>query len=193
MEYHRGIMKVSLAENLRALMVKHLFEKITIKQICDETGVIRATFYNYFEDKYDCLNWIVYHDVIENNSEKLEAGDVTGAFSDLLKTVDENRAFYSSAYQNVTGQNSFEDMVRHQFFDLCLKYFSRYRDENVLPQYNDEILAHYYAESFAYIVKMFVFQDAGSMSVEETIQLGYDLLGHSMLDFISVAKRTDIK
>jgi Transcriptional regulator len=54
-------MKVSLAENLRALMVKHLFEKITIKQICDETGVNRATFYNYFEDKYDCLQWIVYH------------------------------------------------------------------------------------------------------------------------------------
>jgi AcrR family transcriptional regulator len=193
MEYHRGIMKVSLAENLRALMVKHLFEKITIKQICDETGVIRATFYNYFEDKYDCLNWIVYHDVIENNSKKLEEGDVTGAFSDLLRSVDENRAFYTSAYQNVTGQNSFEDMVRHQFVDLCLTYFSRYRDKNVLPQYSDEILAHYYAESFAYIVKMFVFQDAGAMGVEETIQLGYDMLGHSMLDFISLTKRTDIK
>ena len=193
MEYHRGIMKVSLAENLRALMVKHLFEKITIKQICDETGVIRATFYNYFEDKYDCLQWIVYHDVIEKNETKLAAGDVTGAFSDLLHTVDENRAFYTAAYRNVTGQNSFEDMVRAQFVDLCITYFSRYRDENVLPAYNNEILAHYYAESLAYLVKLFVFQDAGKMSVEETIHLGYDLLGHSMLDFIAVTKRTIIK
>ncbi|MCH3960754.1 MAG: TetR/AcrR family transcriptional regulator [Solobacterium sp.] len=188
MEYHRGIMKVSLAENLRALMVKHLFEKITIKQICDETGVIRATFYNYFEDKYDCLNWIIYHDVIESNEKKLEAGDMIGAFSDLLKTVDANRAFYASAYRNVTGQNSFEDMVRAQFVDLCLTYFKKYRDENMLPQYNDKILAHYYAESLAYIVKLFVFQEAGPMSVEETIQLGYDMLGHSLLDFMIVKK-----
>lgn len=193
MEYHRGIMKVSLAENLRALMVKHLFEKITIKQICDETGVIRATFYNYFEDKYDCLNWIVFHDVIENNEEKLEAGDVTGAFSNLLKTVDENRVFYTAAYRNVTGQNSFEDMVRNQFVDLCLQYFSKCRDENVLPQYDDQILAHYYAESLAYLVKLFIFQDAGKMSVEETIQLGYDLLGHSLLDFVAKTKRPNIK
>lgn len=193
MEYHRGIMKVSLAENLRALMVKHLFEKITIKQICDETGVIRATFYNYFEDKYDCLNWITYHDVIEKNEKKLGAGDMTGAFSDLLHTVDENRAFYTAAYRNVTGQNSFEDMIRSQFVDLCMTYFKKYRDENVLPQYNDEILAHYYAESSAYIVKLFVFQDAGKMSVEETIQLGYDMLGHSLYDFIAKTRRADIK
>ena len=54
-------MKNSLAENLRYLMQRKVFEKITIKQICDETGVIRATFYNYFEDKYDCLNWIVHN------------------------------------------------------------------------------------------------------------------------------------
>jgi|LAHS01.1.fsa_nt_gb AcrR family transcriptional regulator len=192
MEYHRGIMKVSLAENLRALMVKHLFEKITIKQICDETGVIRATFYNYFEDKYDCLNWIVYHDVIEQNSEKLEAGDVTGAFSNLLKTVDENRQFYTVAYRNVTGQSSFEDMVRHQFAELCLTYFSRYRDKNVLPQYSDKILANYYAESLAYIVKLFVFQEE-EMSVDDAMQLGYDMLGHSLLDFVAETKKTDIK
>jgi AcrR family transcriptional regulator len=150
--------------------------------------VIRATFYNYFEDKYDCLNWIIYHDVIESNEKKLEAGDMIGAFSDLLKTVDANRAFYASAYRNVTGQNSFEDMVRAQFVDLCLTYFKKYRDENMLPQYNDKILAHYYAESLAYIVKLFVFQEAGPMSVEETIQLGYDMLGHSLLDFMIVKK-----
>ena len=53
MEYRKNIMKNSLAENLRYLMQRKVFEKITIKQICDETGVIRATFYNYFEDKYD--------------------------------------------------------------------------------------------------------------------------------------------
>ena len=53
MENHKGYMQACLYENLRELMLKNLFEKITIKQICDATGVIRATFYNYFDDKYD--------------------------------------------------------------------------------------------------------------------------------------------
>ena len=48
----KSMMKVNLCESLRGLMLKRPFEKITIKNICDETGVIRATFYNHFEDKY---------------------------------------------------------------------------------------------------------------------------------------------
>lgn len=60
-----------------------------------------------------------------------------------------------------------------------MTYFKKYRDENVL-QYNDEILAHYYAESLAYIVKLFVFRMPARCRLEETIQLGYDMLGHSL-------------
>lgn len=55
----RGMMKRFLAESLKELMLQKSFEKITIKQICDKTGVIRATFYNYFEDKYGRLK--LYH------------------------------------------------------------------------------------------------------------------------------------
>ena len=61
----RGMMKRFLAESLKELMLQKSFEKITIKQICDKTGVIRATFYNYFEDKYAALSYIIYLDTVE--------------------------------------------------------------------------------------------------------------------------------
>ncbi|UTY40059.1 TetR/AcrR family transcriptional regulator [Allocoprobacillus halotolerans] len=54
-----------LADSLKELMVKKSFEKITIKQICDATGVIRIVFYNYFSDKYDALEYIVDRDLYE--------------------------------------------------------------------------------------------------------------------------------
>ena len=41
-------MKDLLSEGLYILMQQKPFEKITIKQICDKTGVIRGTFYNHF-------------------------------------------------------------------------------------------------------------------------------------------------
>lgn len=184
MEYHKGIMKTSLSENLRELMVKSLFEKITIKQICDETGVIRATFYNYFDDKYDCLNWIVYRDVVEGSIDKLEQGDVMGALRTTLQNAADNKTFYRTAY-NVTGQNSFEDMVRDNLTQAFLIYFKKYRKQGMSMQYDNELLSRYYAESVAFALRMFVF-DRGVHSVEDTVKLVEDLAVHSFQDFTDV-------
>ena len=42
MEYRKGIMKTSLAENLRVLMTRRLFEKITIKRLADDAKEVRV-------------------------------------------------------------------------------------------------------------------------------------------------------
>ena len=47
-----------LAESFKELALKQPIEKITIKEITDKAGVIRPTFYNHFQDKYDLLEWI---------------------------------------------------------------------------------------------------------------------------------------
>ena len=47
--------KALIGESLKVLMRNHPFEKITIKMITDEAGVIRPTFYNYFCDKYEVV------------------------------------------------------------------------------------------------------------------------------------------
>ena len=44
-----------LAESFKELALKQPIEKITIKEITDKAGVIRPTFYNHFQDKYDLL------------------------------------------------------------------------------------------------------------------------------------------
>ena len=49
----------ALADSLKELVQKMPFEKITIKKITDGAGVIRVTFYNHFQDKYDLLAYIV--------------------------------------------------------------------------------------------------------------------------------------
>ena len=48
-----------LAESFKELAVKQPIEKITIKEITDKAGVIRPTFYNHFQDKYELLEWII--------------------------------------------------------------------------------------------------------------------------------------
>ena len=121
MESRRATMKSALAENLRALMTRKMYEKITIKQICDETGVIRATFYNYFDDKYDCLNWIIHIDFFTCES-LLESAGIREYAAALLHILEEEREFYRAGY-GVVGQNSFQEItLSHTVLRSCLPH-----------------------------------------------------------------------
>ena len=51
----RNAIDTLLAESLKELTIKQPIEKITIKEITDKAGVIRPTFYNHFQDKYELL------------------------------------------------------------------------------------------------------------------------------------------
>ena len=52
------ITKKALAESLKALGAKKIFDKITVADITDYCGVNRQTFYYHFNDKYELLGWI---------------------------------------------------------------------------------------------------------------------------------------
>ncbi|WP_133014275.1 TetR/AcrR family transcriptional regulator [Clostridium cuniculi] len=45
----------ALQESFKNLILKHSFDKITIKMITDGAGLIRPTFYNHYADKYEVL------------------------------------------------------------------------------------------------------------------------------------------
>ena len=53
-----------LAESFKELTLKQPIEKITIKEITDKAGVIRPTFYNHFQDKYELIEWIIISQII---------------------------------------------------------------------------------------------------------------------------------
>ena len=50
-------MKYRLAEAMKTCMRTMPVEKITVKEIVQECGTTRQTFYRYFLDKYDLINW----------------------------------------------------------------------------------------------------------------------------------------
>ena len=59
------ITKKALASSLKDLLSKYKFNKITIKDITENCGVNRQTFYYHFKDKYDLVNWIYYTEFIK--------------------------------------------------------------------------------------------------------------------------------
>lgn len=66
--------KHQLAESFKELMLKGSFDKITIRMITEQAGVIRPTFYNYFQDKYEVMEWLLEEEVFRPVFEMVEDG-----------------------------------------------------------------------------------------------------------------------
>ena len=91
MERKSELTKALLGEKFKELVAKKGFEKLTIKMITDAAGVIRPTFYNYFQDKYEVMEWLLWEDVFKEVSEAYGAGTCNGVSAsfcsrDLEKT-----------------------------------------------------------------------------------------------------------
>ena len=56
--------KVLLAEALKEKMCHKPLDKITVREITEECGVNRQTFYYHFEDIYDLLKWVYQQEII---------------------------------------------------------------------------------------------------------------------------------
>lgn len=47
-----------MAASLKKALSKKTLDKITIKEITDDCGIKRQTFYYHFQDIYDLLEWV---------------------------------------------------------------------------------------------------------------------------------------
>lgn len=49
--------KLKIADSMKDLMQHASLSKISVKDIVENCSLTRQTFYRYFKDKYDCVNW----------------------------------------------------------------------------------------------------------------------------------------
>ena len=110
MERKRELTKILLAESFKELLIKGSFDKITIKMITDQAGVIRPTFYNYFQDKYEVMEWLLETEVFQHIREMTEDGMEREAIYLLFRKMEKDRIYYQKAFE-ATGQNGFEEIL----------------------------------------------------------------------------------
>lgn len=149
--YEKLSMKDLLSEGLFILMQQKPFEKITIKQICDKTGVIRGTFYNHFMDKYEALEYLVHHMFYEG----MENANTFEIIQNMFKVVDENRDFFVACFK-IQGQNGFEDLMRIVLKDILQKGFEFLDFSGVDARFSQEFLLDYYANTTLYFIKYWI-------------------------------------
>lgn len=148
----KNAVDILLAESFKELTLKQPIEKITIKEITDKAGVIRPTFYNHFQDKYELLEWIIMTQIIEPIQPLLQNGMVNEALLLMFTSIEKEKEFYMKACK-LEGQNSFESIVRDCICKVLVTVFEekssgkKQKHEWLTPQH----LAEYYSQSMCYV------------------------------------------
>ena len=160
-------MKDLLAEGLYHLVLQKPFEKITIKQICDKTGVIRGTFYNHFLDKYECLEYLCSSLLLSDNEKYIKLGDYNSFIKHTLNTIYEHKDFFYKAFQ-IEGQNRFTDMIHKVYYK---ELFRLLRTKNIhnLPLSLDA-LASYHAATLILMIHTWVSHNC-NQSIDKVFEI----------------------
>ena len=135
-------------------------EKITIKDICEEAGVIRPTFYNHFKDKYELLEYIIRTDLLDPVKPLLENEMVQEALTLLFTNIKNDRVFYDNAVR-IEGQNSFESIARQEVTKLLIEVID-HKGKGTHYRYkflSRESIAMYYAQAMCYVAITWIKQN----------------------------------
>lgn len=116
------------------LIANKAFEEITVNQICEISNFPRATFYNYFDDKYDLLDYCWYlitKDLqVEMQDSIQSASDLTGYLDRLYYLLDTHRDLLQQTCQYnpidstlVTHFNTYlKKTIRRVFYTDLVNY-----------------------------------------------------------------------
>ena len=176
---------VILAESLKELSKTRPIEKITIKEITDKAGVIRPTFYNHFQDKYELLEWIVREELMEPAMPLFNNGMMREGITFLFTAMENEKEFYVKAVR-LEGQNSFVDMMRHAVQEIILERINP-DTEHEWAKYTwmtPELIAEYYAHMACSIAVRWI-DDGMRVPVPELVDIYVMLAQKSMIDMIS--------
>ena len=177
---------VLLAESFKKLARTRPIEKITIREITDEAGVIRPTFYNHFQDKYELLEWIIKRELIDPIEPLLDNGMLKEALILPLTTMEKDKAFYTRAV-NLVGQNSFSETLKKAIAEMALSRLNRKKIDELLP-YKDwltaERVADYFSATLCYAVIEWV-KDDMRVPMNELVDIFIYVASHSLTDIIS--------
>lgn len=84
--------KLMIANSLRKIMQKKSLDKIKIREIVDDCGVNRQTFYYHFQDIYALVEWIYERDAMIMIESNKGSNDWSSIVKEIFHYIEEHRS-----------------------------------------------------------------------------------------------------
>lgn len=135
---NRDVVIKAIAETTKKIICEKSIEKITVAEICEKTGVNPRTFYRYFKDKYEVIEWIYAHSSL-TLGRSVPDWSFWDYFPYIAKLLYDDRLFYRHVFQ-YHGQNSFRQYSITQLRPILAKdYGASFPDKSSLDFFIDHI------------------------------------------------------
>ena len=145
--------KYRLARSMKECMESTSVENITVKQITENCGLTRQTFYRNFLDKYDLINWY-FDKLLTKSFEHMGRGKtVYDALVKKFTYIREEQIFFATAFR-YDEQNS----LRQHDFELILQFYENLIHEKTgrVPPENMHYMLEMYCQSSIYMTVKWV-------------------------------------
>ena len=114
--------KQKIAYNFEILLNAKNFDDITVMNIVEASGISKATFYRYFKDKYDILDYGVKNSIDSFFEPYLNGNSLQTVHYDFQEYLYSKKEFFYKAMKT-EGPNSFENSLIEASIDLFYKIF----------------------------------------------------------------------
>lgn len=159
------------------LYMKKPIEKISIRELTDTAGYNRTTFYNYFSDIYDVL------DYIENSSIRyvkkniiidMKKENPSKQFINTFLNIYENWESYIKVLLSNQNSAHFTDRLKKELFSSCMDAFN-------LPKNNirAEYILDFYLSAIISVISRWI-RNQSEMSSLEMANLLEDMLTNNI-------------
>ncbi len=139
--------KESIINSFYKLIEQKSFEKITVKDIIEDCGVNRKTFYYYFKDIYDLFEQIMRIE-LDKYVEKLpENASLEESVTGIFEFVEKNK----KAVHHIMASSDIMDLKKYifnAFYDAVVKKYKSKADENGITGRDFKLLVEIFVSSF---------------------------------------------
>lgn len=173
-----------LAGSFKKLALHQPIEKITIKEITDDAGVIRPTFYNHFQDKFELVEWLVQMDLLEPIRPLIRNGMLTEAMVLLFSNIKREKEFYTRVVR-LEGPVTFHDIAQKCVKEFLLEIYTEEAEgkQSKHKWLTPEVIAAYYAQSMCFAAEAWI--NLGMVfSPQEMAEAYQYIISRSMTDVI---------
>ncbi len=142
--------KKALADSLKKLLETKALEKITVKELVEDCGVNRQTFYYHFRDIYDLLDWIFATDgkaVIPENC----PDDWESQARSLFSYLENNQRFVINAYHSIAREH-LERYVYREMYKLIYARVQLASADFSVCESDKQFIANFYKFAFTGLI-----------------------------------------
>ena len=140
--------KKALAASLKKLMETKPLDKISVREIVEDCGVNRKTFYYHFQNIYDLVNWMFEEEAIEVVKKYNLITNYEDAIRFSMDYIKENEHVVNSALDAV-GRDELKKFFYNNFFGTMSSIVDQLSEGMNVPNDYKEFLINFYTESFA--------------------------------------------